>query len=260
MPLEADKNKVRFWNGNKSSARQEYELIVLEKALAAADEQQDSWEIETDCTDFPTIEGEASVFRKKRFDVFATVAGNPKFTNEDKRVLPIDLMNGLLGRRLLVIRSEDADDFSRITTEDQMRKRVAGIPFSWADAQLFRANNYAVNEGGSYDEIFLRLKDKQFDYVSLGANEIEDAFETRCVPLGGLQIAPKLSIQYPYPLLFYVNPRSEQIALAFKRGLELLIRDKALDRLFQAHYGKLIERLKLGQRKTFHLSNPLLPA
>tara|TARA_B110000037_G_scaffold132737_1_gene150654 strand:+ start:3756 stop:4127 length:372 start_codon:yes stop_codon:yes gene_type:complete len=119
---------IRFWNGNKSDSRQNYERLVLETALASTEFDYGPFQLQTDCTDYPTVEGEADVFRSKNYDVFATVSGNPKLKDEKKIVIDIPLMKGLLGYRLLIIRKEDIDRFSNISSEQQIQNLTVGIP------------------------------------------------------------------------------------------------------------------------------------
>ncbi len=250
--------KINFWNGNKSNARQVYEYKVLETTLAATEQAYGDWTLGNDCTDFPTIEGEASVFRSKGFDVFATVAGNPKLANERKIVINAPLMKGLLGYRLLIVREGNLPQFAEVSTASQMQKLALGIPFSWADAALFRFNGYRVVEGGTYDELFERLKSDEFDYVSLGANEVEEAFEARAFPVGGMSLEASILIYYPFPLLFYVNPDRPELAKRIEEGLDRIIKNGALDRLFEEQYGDLVARLRLKDRNMFRLENPNL--
>ena len=250
--------KINFWNGNKSDVRQVYERKVLEATLAATEQAHGDWTLENDCTDFPTIEGEASVFRSKGFDVFATVAGNPKLANECKIVINTPLMKGLLGYRLLIVREDDLPRFAQVGTAGQLQKLSLGIPFSWADAALFRFNGYNVVEGGTYDELFERLKAGEFDYVSLGANEIEEAYEARALPLGGLSLETSILIYYPFPLLFYVNPDKPELAERIEEGLDCIIENGSLDRLFEEQYGNLGARQRLKDRTMFRLKNPNL--
>ena len=139
-----------------------------------------------------------------------------------------------------------------------MQKLALGIPFSWADAALFRFNGYPVVEGGTYDELFDRLKSGEFDYVTLGANEIEEAFEARAFPVGGLSLEDSLLIYYPFPLLFYVNPDKPELAKRIEEGLDRIIENGAFDRLFNEQYGDLVTRLRLKERTTFRLKNPNL--
>src|SRR5690606_3467304 len=97
---------VNLWNGNKTTARQDYERAVLNAAMEATRAEYGDWELREDRRDLPAAEDEAGVFRTHRFDVFGTVAGNPKLADEQKRIIPVPLMKGLLGYRVLIIRAE----------------------------------------------------------------------------------------------------------------------------------------------------------
>src|SRR5690606_24622071 len=76
---------VKLWNGNKTPARQAYEREVLSAAMEATRFEYGEWELHEDKRDLPAAEDEAGVFRTHRFDVFGTVAGNPKMEDEQKR-------------------------------------------------------------------------------------------------------------------------------------------------------------------------------
>src|SRR5690606_819442 len=88
---------VHLWHGNKSGGRQDYERAVVQAAMEATRAEYGAWQLREDSRDLPTVEDEAGVFRMHRFDVFATVAGNAMLANEAKRIIPIPLMNGILG-------------------------------------------------------------------------------------------------------------------------------------------------------------------
>src|SRR5690606_34320775 len=166
---------VKLWNGNKTPARQAYERAVFIAAMEATRTVYGGWELHEDTRDLPSAEDEAGVFRSHRFDVFGTVAGNPKLEDEQKRVIPIPIMKGLLGYRVLIIRVEDQPRFTQIARAPNDERAAGlqalqlGIPATWADAGLFRHNGYRVNEAGSFDELFTRQLNGEFDYASFGA-------------------------------------------------------------------------------------------
>ena len=124
------------------------------------------------------------------------------------------------------------------------------------DAELFRANGYPVVERGSFDDLFLRLQRGECDYVALGANEVVEAFKTMAAPLGGLALEPSLMLSYPFPLVFYVHPARPELADRVSTGLRRIQEDGALDAVFDQHFGALVKRLSLPDRRTFRLANP----
>ncbi|MDG3086053.1 ABC transporter substrate-binding protein [Vibrio hannami] len=247
---------ITFWNGNKSQVRQEHELKLLETILEATSDDTE-YQLINDPTDYPNAEDEGDIFNKGA-DLLVTVAGNKKF--EGKAFIPVNvpIANGILGNRILIIREQDQEVFSTIT-ETELKTLRAGIPSTWADADLFRYNGYNVVEKGLFEEVFQRLKNNEFDYVSLGANEIESIYYDMARPLGGLMIESTLKLYYPFPLVFYVHPVNRALATRVEKGLEIIIANGEYTKLFNQFYGDDIVRLELNTRKTFKLDNPLLP-
>lgn len=250
---------ITFWNGNKSTVRQDYEFEVLETVLQATEDEFGEWDIENDLTDYARAEDEGNVFNTGA-DILVTVAGNLKFSNMDKIVIPKALCKGLLGYRLLVVNDDDLNKFSQITSASRLQSLTIGIPATWADAELFRHNGYKVLEKGSFEEAFNNLKNKHFDYFALGANEIEDIYASMLKSIGGLSIEPTILLYYPFPTVFYVNPKQKKLAERITTGMDKITVNGELDKLFYHYNGDIVERLNLKGRKVFKLNNPILPA
>ncbi len=249
---------VNFWNGNKSSARQGYETELLQACLAATATDWGPAQLHIDNTDYPRAEDEGNIFSAGA-DILVTVAGNQKFKDKQKIILPRPLAKGLLGYRLIITRTESLGRFQALTEATALQALAIGIPATWADAEIFRQNSYNVVERGSFDDLFQLLKTGAFDYTSLGANEIEAAFAQRAEPLGGLSIEPTAMIYYPLPLVFYVNPAKPDLAKRVEAGLTALMASGEHDALFRKNHGDVVQRLGLKQRKVFTLCNPFLP-
>ena len=251
--------QIKFWNGNKTSSRQQYEREVLEAALNATVASYGQWQLQEDLTDYPLAEDEASVFRIKGFDIFGTVAGNAKLANEKKTLIPLPLMKGLLGYRILIIRAEDKEKFSAIASAHQLQKLRMGIPSTWADAELFRHNGYRVEEKGSFDDLFERLQNNEFDYVTFGANEVTGVFSERAAASGKLIIESSIVVFYPFPLVFYVNPDNEILAERVARGLQAISNNGVLDGIFNRYFDADLTAVDLPSRTMISLKNPMLP-
>ena len=249
---------MNFWNGNKSPIRQLYELDILHCLLTATEKEFGTFTITNDVTDYPLAEDEGNIFNAGA-DLLVTVAGNTKFAQHHKIVIPQAIAKGLLGYRLLIIKQDQLEKFKHINTAKQMQQLTAGIPATWADADLFRANNYAVCENGAFSDIFQCLTNNECDYVALGANEIEQAFTTLAEPLGDLVIEPSLMLYYPFPLVFYLHPEQVELAARVELGLQHITNNGQLDAIFNQYNGDIVERLRLKQRKILHLNNPILP-
>ncbi|MFT5573040.1 MAG: ABC-type amino acid transport substrate-binding protein [Cryomorphaceae bacterium] len=250
--------KISFWNGNKTSARQNYESELLGACLKITHKDYGSVSLHIDNTDYPLAEGESTVFHAGA-DILVTVAGNLKFKDEQKIVINQPLAKGLLGYRLLLVRDESLQRFKILKDDAELQGLCIGIPQTWADAGLFRHNDYDVVEKGTFDELLPLLKDHAFDYTALGVNEIEEVFKQRAEPLGGISIEPSLMLYYPFPLVFYVNHRNPALAERIDAGLTALKESGEHDRIFTKNYGDVVQRLGLKRRRRFNLSNPILP-
>lgn len=254
-------NKIQFWNGNKSLIRQQYELAILNAVLDVTQSATNQKpEVIVDYTDYPSAEDEGNVFSKGS-DLLVTVAGNLKFS--DKTYIPVHkpIAKGLLGYRILVTRQDFRSLLEPKYNESKqiIRELKAGIPKTWADAELFRENGYKVFEKGSFDEIFCYLSKGECDYVSLGANEVQSVYQHIANTYPNLIIEPDLVLHYPFPLVFYVHPEKQNLAKRIEYGLTLLIDNGQLDALFKHYFGETLRKLDLDNRNVISLRNPILP-
>lgn len=249
---------VHFWNGNKSPARQSYELALLQACLNVTNEEYFAVKVTVDNSNYPCADDEGNIFNSGA-DILVTVAGNVKFKDKNKLVISQPLTKGLLGYRLLLVRDDSLAKFAQLKKPQQLQALSMGIPQTWADAELFRHNQYKVIEQGTLDDLFLLLKNGTFDYIALGANEVEEIFNHRVASMGEISIEPTLLLYYPFPLVFYVNPRNPALAQRMEKGLKMIINNGEYDRLFNYYYGDVAPRLNLRNRRMFTLENPILP-
>jgi hypothetical protein len=248
--------KIHFWNGNKSPTRRAYEKQLLSLCLEEAGVKDA--DIVVDEADYPNAEDEGNIF-SNGCDVLVSVAGNQKFSGRLGTMIEIPVCRGVLGHRLLVIPQRHAEHFANLDVVQQLQQMSIGIPDTWADADLFRYNGFNVLEKGNLDDLFIRLLDREFDYIALGANEIESIFEDLRGAETGLLLDKKLLIYYPLPLIFYVHPDRTDLISIIESGLTTAISNGKHKLLFEIHHPNLIERLALRTRLTFRLTNPYLP-
>lgn len=251
-------SRIRFWNGNKSKVRQSYELTLIQHVLATCDTEHAQATVIEDKTDYPRAEDEGAVFQKD-IDLCVTVAGNRKFSQGSFIPIYTPLMSGLLGHRLLIIRESDAVVFSEIKTANQLKQKTVGIPATWADAQLFRDNQFKVSERGALEDLFPRLKQGECDYVALGANEAHSIFNDMAKDLGGLMLEKTLCLYYPFALVFYVSPSHPALAHSLETGLLALKENAQHQTLFNDFFGATLADARLHQRQQIQLENLALP-
>jgi hypothetical protein len=251
-----NEKQVRFWNGNKSPSRREYEKQLLSLCLSETDFVDA--DILVDESDYPSADDEGNIF-SKGCDVLVSVAGNQKLSGKPTRMIEIPVCKGILGHRLLIILKQHAKRFGSINSIDQLQKMTIGIPATWADADLFRKNGYKVSEKGSLDDNVSRLLAQKIDYITLGVNEIESILEQLGDLKKELLIEPNILIYYPLPLVFYVHPDKAQLANVVESGLKTAIANGKHAALFEMHHPNIVDRLALRTRKTLQLTNPYLP-
>lgn len=243
---------IKFWNGNKSAARQSYEYQLLQ-CLVEGSQLADS--IENDLTDYPLAVDEREILDKGA-DLLVTVAGNKKFSGKPLIELKHPLCNGLLGWRLCIVADHRVKEFQSLSLS-QLREKKVGVPATWVDADLFRANGFTVIEQGSLDDMLNWVADGSVDFITLGANEAHDILQQKPHLSAKLAIEPTLAIYYPFPLVFYLNHNREDLANLLEQ--QLLKKENQMTQLFEQHYGVVVRQSNLSARTKIVLDNPLLP-
>ncbi|MBE0422998.1 MAG: ABC transporter substrate-binding protein [Lutibacter sp.] len=250
--------EIDFWNGNRSEIRQRYEREILEAILKVTVDKYGDFKIKESFSEYPGTQ-ESLVFSEKNHHLFVTIAGNQKFSDEGKIVILKPIAKNLLGYRIPIIKSKDVDKFKKNIDIKKLKTYKQGIPETWSDAAIFRFNNYKVAEEGTFDDIFERLSDGKFDYVTFGANEVSSVFENRASKLKTLEIEADFLFFYPFPLVFYVNPSMPKLAERVELGLQKITDSGELDAVFNKYYANIVQNLQLDKRTLFVLENPLIP-
>lgn len=173
--------------------------------------------------------------------------------------IPID--KGLLGYRVFLIRSEDQQRFSAVQTLDDLRKFNIGQGSDWSDVAIYRAAGFHVVTGVSYDGLFDMLIAKRFDAFGRGATEVLGEWNARRKESPSMAVEKDLLLYYPMPTYFWFPKTRQgmQKAERVERGMRKLVASGALDRMFKAEFGSLIDELRLKQRRIFRIPNPNLP-
>ncbi|MDM7861633.1 hypothetical protein QTP81_13615 [Alteromonas sp. ASW11-36] len=246
---------ITFWNGNKSHIRRQYEKALITLCLQHAKVRNVAFRV--DETDYPQPEDEGNIFALG-YDALVTVDGNQKFAGKSLIKIQTPLCKDLLSHRLLIINRKKSDVFTSVTTSAELRLLTAGIPATWADADILRSNSCHVYEHGELHDILNALGNGQCDYVPLGANEINAIFnEFKCAERG-LVLDPHHVIHYPLPLVFYVNPARADVAHWLTVGLNSAMQSGAFDKLFNEHFPGTFAKLNIKQRRLHRFSNPYL--
>lgn len=167
--------------------------------------------------------------------------------------IKISLLKELSDYRLLLIRAEDQDKFSRVETIDDLRKYTAGASAYWSVTHLFREHGLPVTTVNDFGLLFPMLKAGRFDYISRNLVEVWE--EARRLEADGLVIEQQLLIKGGSPLYFFVNKSNILMANRIERGLNLALADGSFDELLRATPGfaEAAQEIKSNHRRVLDL-------
>jgi ABC-type amino acid transport substrate-binding protein len=171
--------------------------------------------------------------------------------------IPIDILRGLLGRRICLV-TNATKNLGNIKRLEDLHKLRIGQTTDWADLAIYRNNGITPIEASTYESMFEMLSFNRFDCLALGANEILLAYREKKSIYGSLAIDNSLLISYEYPIYFYISKKFPELAERIKLGLEKIQRSGEFDQLFYKHFAKDLEVLALGKRNIICLQSPYL--
>ncbi|HET6157592.1 MAG TPA: transporter substrate-binding domain-containing protein [Dongiaceae bacterium] len=174
--------------------------------------------------------------------------------------VPYPIDKGLIGYRVAMATKGRGAEIAGIDSLDKLRHFIVGRGTGWGDVRIFMHNGVAMETAAKYESLFKMLAGGRFDLFPRGVIEAPQELVMLHDVYPDLVIADKLLIKYRYAQFFYVSKSQPRLAARIKAGLEKMIADGSLDRLFDKHFGKTIAELNLDQRTAITLDNPFLPA
>ncbi len=183
--------------------------------------------------------------------------------NEEResKLLPvkIDMLRGIVGFRLLIIRSADQPRMARMSAEDLRKQLTFGLNSQWADVPVMQKNGFTVVTSTSYENLFDMLKAGRFDAFPRGLNEAQRELDERQARYPELAVERTKAIYFPFPIYFWVNKNNPALAARIERGLKLALQDGSFRKLFESYHAREIAALQHAKRQVIRLDNPILP-
>jgi len=177
----------------------------------------------------------------------------------DLRPVRFDILRGLLGYRVLLIRKQQQADFAAVQTPEELRRFRLGFGSQWADLPLLQYNGFNVIAAPQYESLFGMLVRERFDAFPRGLNEAWQELSERQTDFPDLMVEPTLALNYPWPVYFFVRQGNQPLAERLQRGLMKAEADGSMHQLFMRHHGHLLQQANLTKRRLFQLVNPALP-
>lgn len=174
--------------------------------------------------------------------------------------IPID--RNLIGYRVLLITKNNKDLFKNINTLEDLKKITMGQGTGWGDVGILKKAGFQVITQVYYDKIFEGLVKGEYQAFPRAATEILDEYERRKNKMPELMIEENILLYYPLPTYFWFSKtdQGKKLAARVQEGMEALVGNGTLEKLFQQYYKENIAGLKLKKRKVFKIPNPMLPA
>ena len=175
------------------------------------------------------------------------------------RAVRFDILRGLLGYRVLLIRKQRQAEFAAVRSLAELRRFRLGLGSHWADLPLLQYNGFQVMATPRYESLFAMLARGRFDAFPRGVNEAWQELAEQQGTFPDLRVEPTLALYYPWPVYFFVRRDNQPLADRLHRGLMRAQADGSLQRLFMEHHGNLLQQANLAKRRLLLLSNPGLP-
>jgi hypothetical protein len=184
-------------------------------------------------------------------------------TNAEReaKMLPIkiDILRGIVGFRLFVIRAADQARIARMDEQALRKQLTFGLNSQWADLPIMRDNGFAVETSASYENLFGMLVAKRFDAFPRGLNEASRELGERKQAYPQLAVEQTKALYFPYPVYFWVNKDNTALAQRIERGLKASLADGSFRKLFETYHASEIAQLAKEKRLVVRLKNPILP-
>jgi ABC-type amino acid transport substrate-binding protein len=169
--------------------------------------------------------------------------------------IDVPLLEGFLGLRIPLIRRVAQPDFAKIHTANDLRKMQMGMGQGW-EGYLYRQNGFVVTEALNMTVLLKMLVAKRFDFVPLGATEIDEHYLVENQSVDVLMPESHLLIYMPTPTFFYVSPKFPELAKRLTEGLKKMQADGQMKKIFNKYYAERLKKLNLANRTIIEIPNP----
>ena len=253
VPGIAAETLIRYF---PSGAIYEYRWKLLDLALAHTRESGESFRMIPYAED-TTQNRAVSLLQSGAIDVVALG------TNEEResKILPvkIDILRGIVGFRVFLIRSADQARISQMDDVSLRKELTLGLNSQWADLPILRANGFAVTTSSGYEALFDMLAAGRFDAFPRGLNEAQRELDERRQHYPQLAVEKTRALYFPYPVYFWVRKDNQTLARRIERGLKLSLADGSFRKTFEQYHAAEIATMRQEKRHVLRLASPILP-
>jgi hypothetical protein len=196
--------------------------------------------------------------QKVHTNFFAKLSYEDRLVNgTDLAFVPFPVDLGIVGYRAFFVSSKISNRVGRVKRLKDLQRFSLGQGNGWADNAILKEAGFTVKEIPSYESLFKMVAINRFDLLPRGINELMDEFKAH-EHLPGLTYDTTLCLAYPFPRFFFTR-KSNQLAIQrITEGLLTAYEDGSLRRLWEQHYRKSIDFIKLNERRIIRIDNPFI--
>jgi len=170
------------------------------------------------------------------------------------------IIKGLLGYRRLIIRAQDKAKFANISTAKQLSTVKAGQGVRWPDVAILRNNGIEVVEALEFNSLFGMLNKQRFDFIPLGANEVDASLRAAQKYYPELILEPNIVLHFPMSIFLFVSVANPELAERLEYGLKIAKADGSFDSLFTLHFHHVVTAMDSYETRLIRLNNTTVSA
>lgn len=172
----------------------------------------------------------------------------------------IPVRRGIVNYNLLLIKKGTEKFFSNVNTLNDLKEIQVGVDTAWATHKTLLHHDFNITPVADYDSMFNMLALKRFKYIPRSISEIYDEIDRHSGDFYDFVIEPSLVLYIPSATYIFVSRESPRIADRLKEGLELMVENGDLLKVFNRFFIDSIVKADIGNRKIIYVDNPYLPS
>ena len=238
---------------NESDSRHEYPLTLLKLALSKTG-------VRYTLTPSERILLQGKAIRQLKENREINIVWVMTDMQREKELLPIriPIHKGLIGWRVFLINQDFSAKFQDVREVRDLTSLTVLQGAEWPDTKILQSNGFNVLTVSDFPEAFNRLELKQGDFFPRAVSEVLGELNARSLD-NDIVLEPSLVVHYPAAMYFFVNRSNPTMARLIETGLRRALEDGSFDNIFVSHHREALLKVNVGERKVFHLENPLLP-
>ena len=242
--------------GNNPGIKEDYYVELIDAALKATEDTHGSYRI---------VFSEAPITSKRKREMLLSgervnidrLSGFPSQQDLRQGIIKVNypLLHNMLSYRVPLIKKGGQVRFDNVKSLRDLRNLSVGMGQGW-EGGIYKSNGFNLVVAPNTVLLLKMLIAGRYDFLPLGAVEIEDFYTIDERVVGELVPEKNLLICSPLPVFFYVSGSFPLLAERLRIGLEKIDASGQEDRIFEKYFAEKLKKLNLSKRIVFELQNP----